>query len=412
MKRRTFIKGLAAVGGVNTFLSGNPLSLTINPAKAANGKAIISIFQRGGCDGLNCVVPYFDGQYYDIRPTIAIDPPESGDNSALDLNGSFGLHPSLSGLHSLYQQGTLAVLPTVHYPNASRSHFQSQHYIESGQRIEESDGWLNRHLQTQTNSASFRAVGFGNSLAQSLRGDETVASLTRLADYHVGLSTQEEALFLQKLPPLYEQEASQVNRRLLNRFGLKVFDDLKLINQVREQEYLPQNNAVYPNSSFGRQLMEVAQLVKSGVGLEAATIDIGGWDTHSNQGSNNGRQANRLADFSQGITAFVTDLGELMNDVVLLSSTEFGRTAHENGSNGTDHGYASTWYAIGGNIQGGIYGEWPGLSEIQLRDGRYLDSTVDYRDVYAEILTSHLSNNNLTSLLPEYSPRNLGLFTS
>lgn len=411
MERRTFIKSLAAIGGVNTFCSGNPLSLTINAAKAADGKSIISIFQRGGCDGLNCVVPYSDGRYYDLRPSIAIDPPESGVNSALDLNGSFGLHPSLSGLHSLYQQGDLAILPTVQYPNASRSHFQSQHYIESGQQRTESDGWLNRHIQTQANSSAFRAVGFGSNLAQSLRGEETVASLTRLANYNIGLDESEQAMYLQRISPLYQQPTTSFNQGLLNRFGIKVFNDLDLLSQIREQEYLPANGAIYGNDNFSQQLMEVAQLIKSGVGLEAATVDIGGWDTHSSQGNANGRQARSLERFSQGITAFVTDLGDLMQDVVLLSATEFGRTAHENGSQGTDHGYASTWYAIGGGIKGGIYGDWPGLALNDLREQRFLDATVDYRDIYADILTEHLSNSELASLLPGFTRQPLGLFT-
>ncbi len=411
MERRTFIKSLAAVAGLNTLCSGSPLSLSIKPAHAANGKSIITVFQRGGCDGLNCVVPYFDGRYYDLRPTIAIQPPESGGiSSALDLNGSFGLHPALNSFHALYQTGRLAIFPTVHYPDASRSHFQSQFYIESAHRVEQSDGWLNRHLQTQSSDAPFRAVGFGNELAQALRGSETAASLTSLQNYHIGLDEAEETLFLQKMRPLYKQQSTSNNESLLNRFGVKVFDDLELIEQVRQVPYVPSNNANYPNSGLGRQLKEIAQLLKLGLGLEAATINSGGWDTHTEQGAGSGRQANALADFSNSINAFISDLGPLMNDVVLLTSTEFGRTAQENGSGGTDHGYASTWYAIGGDLKGGIYGDWPGLASSELRDGRYLDTTVDYRDIYAEILTNHLSNHNLSELLPDHNVTSLGLF--
>ncbi|NTS77121.1 DUF1501 domain-containing protein [Catenovulum sp. SM1970] len=403
---------MMAVAGVNTFLSGSPLSMRINPAHAPEGKTIVSVFQRGGCDGLNCVIPYNEGHYYDMRPTIAIGAPDAPTNAALDLNGQFDLHPALSGLHQLYQAGSLAILPTVHDPNGSRSHFQSQHYIESGQRQSVSDGWLNRHLQTQNSNASFRAVGFGSNLAQSLRSDETVASLTRLANYNIGLDNEEETLLLQRLSPLYQQSASSANQSLLNRFGLRVFNDLDLIGQIRSQDYQPENGAQYPNNNFGNQLREVAQLIKSGVGLEAATVDIGGWDTHSNQGTANGSQARSLTAFSQGIHAFVTDLADYMQDVVLLTSTEFSRPAHENGSRGTDHGYASTWFAIGGGIQGGLFGDWPGLSQNQLRDGRYLDATVDYRDIYAEILTHHLTHNQLASLLPDFTPQTLNLFAN
>ena len=240
---------------------------------------------------------------------------------------------------------------------------------------------------------------------------ETAASLSSLSDYHIGLSEEEESLFLNRVPHLYQQASSSNNRRLLNRFGQKVFTDLEVINMVSAQTYLPDNGAVYSNDGFSQQLRQVAQLIKAGVGLEAATVDIGGWDTHSSQGGANGRQASALSRFSQGITAFVTDLGSLMNDVILLTSTEFGRTAHENGSLGTDHGYASTWFAIGGGVAGGIYGEWPGLGESQLRSGRFLDATIDYRDIYAEVLTQHLSNNQLATLLPNYSPQAVNLFS-
>ena len=412
MKRRHFLRSLLGFAGTNAFLSGNPLSWQINPALAAEGKTLVVVFQRGGCDGLNSVIPYGEARYYELRPSIAIAPPDANNsNAALDLNGHLGLHPSLTGLHNLYQQNRLAVFPTTHYPSGSRSHFQSQFYIESAQRVSESDGWINRHIQSQINNASYRAVGFGNELAQSLRGDETVSSLTRLANFAVGIDSNEEALLVQKVSPLYQQTANSNNKGLLNRFGQKLFSELSLIKDIRATEYIPGNGAVYSSSNFAGQLRDTAQLIKSGVGLEVATVDISGWDTHSNQGGAIGRQASRHQDFAEGIAAFVQDMGQTMDDVVLITSTEFGRTAAENGSQGTDHGYASTWYAIGGGIQGGIYGEWPGLQESDLRDGRYLDSTIDYRNIYAEILTNHLANTDFASILPNFTPTALNMFS-
>lgn len=412
MQRRNFIKAVMGLAGANTFLSGSPLSWQINPAFAAEGKTLVVVFQRGGCDGLNSIIPYTESRYYDLRPTIAIAEPDAQNpNAAIDLDGQFGLHPALSSLQGLYQQNQLAIFPTTHYPNGSRSHFRSQHFIESGRQVDESDGWINRHMQSQSSNAAYRAVGFGSELAQSLRGQETASSLTRLSDFSVGIDSSEEAILLQKVAPLYEQSATSINKQLINRFGKKMFSELSIIEQVRNSGYSPANGANYPNSGFGRQLMETAQLIKAGVGLEVATVNIGGWDTHSNQGGAEGSQARRHKDFADSIAAFVQDLGQGMNDVVLLSSTEFGRTAAENGSAGTDHGYASTWYAIGGGIQGGIYGDWPGLAESDLRDGRFLNSTIDYRNIYAEILQQHMANTDLANVLPGFSPSALNLFT-
>lgn len=412
MKRRNFLSALIAGAGANTFLSGNPLTWQINPALAAEGKTLVVIFQRGGCDGLNSVIPYSEERYYELRPTIAIAPPDANNSdAALDLNGQLGLHPALASLHNLYQQNRLAVFPTTHYPDGSRSHFRSQYYIESGQQVSESDGWINRHMQSQVNNAAYRAVGFGNELSQSLRGDETVSSLTRLDSLSIGIDSNEEALLVQKVSPLYQQSVSGNNKTLLNRFGQKLFSELSFINDIRLTEYMPDNGAVYSlSSNFAGQLKDTAKLIKSGVGLEVATIDIGGWDTHSNQGGANGKQASRHKDFADGIAAFVQDMGQAMDDIVLITSTEFGRTAAENGSQGTDHGYASTWYAIGGGIQGGIYGDWPGLQESDLRDGRFLNATIDYRNIYADVLKNHMANNELATILPNFSPTELNMF--
>jgi uncharacterized protein (DUF1501 family) len=416
MKRRQFIKSLLAVAGTNTLLSGNPLSFNVNTARAAEGKTLIVIFQRGGCDGLNAVIPYTEERYYQLRPTIGIRPPDANDpESAVDINGIFGFHPALAPLLPIYQAGQLAILPTVHYPNASRSHFSGQHFIESGQPQSVSDGWLNRHLQTQSFVSSFRAVGFGDELSQSLRGEATAATLSNLDAFTLGVSQSEQSLLLQRAGQVFNQDAgTSPARQLLHRFGLKVTQDLDLMQQIRNQPYTPANGAVYPSNSFGRSLMQIAQLTKSGIGLELATASIGGWDHHSGQGGGeaNGRQARSHANFAQGIAALYADLGERMQDVVIMTQTEFGRTAAQNGSGGTDHGYASSWYAMGGGIQSGIYGDWPGLDEDQLERGRFLQRTVDYRDIYAEILTNHLRNSELASLLPGHNVQSLGLFNT
>lgn len=416
MKRRNFLKGLLAGAGTATLMSGNPLSFKIRPAHAAEGKTLIVVFQRGGCDGLNVVVPFAEPNYYAMRPTLAIAPPDPNNpNAALNLNGSLGLHPSMSAMHDLFLQGQLAVMPTVHYPNASRSHFSSQHYIETAKTTERNgeqlsdDGWLNRHMQSQIFPAAFRAVSMGRGeIAQSLVGSADAKSISSLADFSVGINEQEEALLLQRINSVYGQTPEALtNHQLLHRFGSQLVNDLGVISQIRDQEYVPDNGAIYPNNSFARDLRQVAQLIKSGVGLELATVNIGGWDTHANQAN---QLPGLLTRFSESIAAFNQDMGGFMNDVVVLTCTEFGRTAHENGSQGTDHGHAASWFAIGGGIQGGIYGQWPGLEEDQLNNGRFLESTLDCHDVYGDIVSQHLLNNDLSTVLPQHNYNPVGLF--
>lgn len=418
MLRRQFIKGLAAFAGVNTFLSGHPFSLEVNTAKASDAKTLVVVFQRGGCDGLNSVIPYFEERYYQVRPNISVGPPDRNNPlAALDIDGRFGFHPGLTRLNDLYKQGNVAILPSVHYENASRSHFAGQHYIESGQMLEESDGWLNRYMQGSGFSSQFRAAGIGHKLDQSLRGDAMAASLTSIDSFNLGTDEAEQSLLISRMKQVYDPSNSgqplSATQKMLHRFGSKVMQDIDIIADIRQQQYIPENGAVYPNSVFGRDLQQVAQLIKAGVGLELATVTIGGWDTHINQGGGiyDGTQSGAHRNYAQSLQAFYQDLGTAMNNVVILSQTEFGRTLVENGSMGTDHGYASTWYVMGAGVKGGIYGEWPGLEEDQLHQGRYLQRTVDYRDVYAAILKNHLQHHQLDSILPGHTVNDLGIFS-
>lgn len=416
MKRRQFIRGMATATATASLFSENPLSLTFRSALAAEGKTLVVVFQRGGCDGLNVVVPYTEPNYYRIRPTIAIPAPDAGKpNSALDLDGHFGLDPNMTGFHQLFQEGALAVMPTTHYDNASRSHFSSQHYIETGKPLSrmgqqpDDDGWLNRHMQTQVLPSSFRAVSMGrNEIAQSLVGAADAKTISNLGDFGLGIDENEQTMLLQRIDQVYNQPAGELtNHQLLQRFGSGLVQDLNVIGQIREQEYIPDNGVVYPGNGLGNDLRQIAQLIKANVGLEIATVSIGGWDTHSNQAN---RLPPNLGRFSDAITAFYRDMGSMMSDVVVLTATEFGRTSYENGSQGTDHGYASSWFAMGGGIQGGIYGDWPGVEDDQLRNGRFLESTIDCHDIYGDILVNHMLNNNLDAVLPGHNYQSLGLF--
>jgi uncharacterized protein (DUF1501 family) len=408
MQRRDFLKYMLSSTVAGSAWFNSNLSGMATAQAATAPKSLIVIFQRGGCDGLNVAVPYGDAAYYSLRPTIAI--PRAGQTGgALDLNGFFGLHPAMTALHKLYQQGNVAVFPAVHYPNASLSHFDSQQFIESGVISKTSNGWLNRHLETSNNSSGMRGVSFGTGIDQALRGNVSVSSFNDLAAFDLDMAVTAEQRMTARLQKIYAQNPhlGGNNGVRIQNAGRTLFADLALVQQLDVNGYKPANGAVYPVNSYGTQLRQAAQLIKSGVGLELATVNLGGWDTHNAQGNQVGYQATMLKTFADGIAALYADLGTAMQDVMILTMTEFGRTAEENGSQGTDHGNAACWFAIGGGVRSGIYGQWPGLAKAQLYKGRYLAHSVDFRDIFGEIASKHLRNTNLASLLPGHNHTSL-----
>ena len=330
MRRRKFLRHFLTLPlAASAFVYGDPFRPGLRIAQAATtGKTVIVVFQRGGCDGINTVVPYRDSEYYRLRPGIAIKRPGSGAGSALNLDGFFGLHPSLAPLHKIYQRGDLAVLPSVQYSNATHSHFDGQNFIESGVISKgRPNGWLNRHLTSFPQTASIRAVSFGQ-LSHMLTGNAPVSTFDDISDF-LDSDLQTSGL-LDTLQRVFNQSvnANDTNRRLLHKHGRLMLDSLDEINSLISNNYTPANGAVYPASNYGKQMMQAAQLIKSGIGLEAATISLGGWDTHSQQGGTAGRQAKAHAEFAAGISALYKDLGSsFMNDVLILTMTEFGRTA-------------------------------------------------------------------------------------
>ncbi len=431
MKRREFL-GKMATGScvLGSYLFPNPLRPRIRLAHASSHKTLVVLFQRGGCDGLNTVIPYQDGDYYALRPTIAIPPPDAANgDSAIDLDGFFGLHPRLAEFEELYDNGDLAILPTVHYPNATRSHFDGQPLIETAAAIPNQglDGWLNRHLATLQDQSLLPAAGFTfgehSGLQDSLKGPVIVSSFRNLINFNLGVSATEEIALTNRLYQIYGQGAdpTRAHSQLIHNFGSALLDDLATINSLNPSTYTPANGAVYPETPLGRQLKQIAQLIKANVGLQVATVDRHGWDTHRDQGNgnSNGLMSIALAEFSQCISAFYKDLGSnqtgsYMQDVILLTMTEFGRTAAENASFGTDHGNASTWFVLGNQVNGGIYlgSGWPGLANDNLHEERDLEHTIDYRDIYGEILTRHFSHSNLGTLLPGHSYSPIGFLSA
>jgi uncharacterized protein (DUF1501 family) len=360
-------------------------------------------------DGLNAVVPYAEQDYYNLRSSIAVPRPGAGGAQpnqapAIDLDGFFALHPALASFKPIYDSGQLAIIHASGSPDNTRSHFDAQDYMESATPGVKSttDGWLNRYLQSNgaTESSPFRGVAMGPTLPRVMQGKASAIAMNNINDFTIRAGSGETG---QAVQGGFEAMYSQTVNDALRGAGKETFDAMKLLKRVNPAQYKPSPDAVYPRGAFGDRLRQIAQLIKSDIGLEIAFTDIGGWDTHANQGSSQGQLATRLTEFAQGLSALHTDLKERADDVVILTMTEFGRTARENGNRGTDHGHASVMFALGGSVKGGkVYGKWPGLKSHQLYEGRDLAITTDFRDVFAEIAKKHLGATVLNAIFPGY----------
>lgn len=369
---------------------------------AGKRKVLVTIFQRGAVDGLNMIVPHGDPEYYKLRRNIAIPQPGQTDG-AVDLDGHFGLHPAMEPLEKLWRSKQLAVVQSTGSPDNTRSHFDAQDYMESGTPGVKStrDGWLNRAVQNSAskNVSPFRAVAMTQSLPRSLYGRAPSVAMTNLSDFSIkaGLYTTD---LKGGFEGIYQQNASDQFAAT----GKETFEAVNFLKRANPRRYRPENGAVYPASQLGRSLEQIAQLIKAGVGLEVAFAETNGWDTHINQGGSRGQLANLLRDFATSIAAFADDLGTRMDDVIVLTMSEFGRTARENGSRGTDHGHGNAMLVLGNSVEGGkVYGEWKGLSNDQLNEGRDLPVTTDFRDVFAEAASKHLGVKALSKLFPNYN---------
>ena len=408
MNRRYFIKSggiaLASFGAMATAPSfvKRALAETMG-APGARRKTLIAIFQRGAVDGLNVVVPYAEHSYYDLRPNIAVAKPNGGAEAALDLDGFFGLHPSLASFKPLWDSKRLAIVHASGSPDNTRSHFDAQDYMESATPGVKStaDGWLNRFLQVKADpqKSLFRAVSMTQNMPRAMQGKASTLAISNLADFNIRAG-QSSASVQGGFEAMYDQAVNDT----LHGTGKETFEAINYLKQVNPGQYKPENGAAYPPNQLGNALRQTAQLIKAGVGLEVAFTDVGGWDTHVNEGNQQGQLSNLLRQFSNAIAALYTDLGQRMDDVVILTMSEFGRTAKENGNRGTDHGHANAMFVLGNTVRGGkVYGDWPGLKNEQLYEGRDLALTTDFRDVFGEIATKHLSAANLKGIFPGYT---------
>ncbi|MBV9609043.1 MAG: DUF1501 domain-containing protein [Acidobacteria bacterium] len=403
--RRVFLKNgalaVVATTAVPSFLARAAYGAATTAG--AGTKRLVVLFQRGAADGLNIVVPHGEAAYYSMRPSIAIPRPNNGRESAIDLDGFFGLHPSLASFKPLWDQKQLAIVHAAGSPDTTRSHFDAQDYMESGTPGVKSteDGWLNRALHNlpEAHATPFRAVALGGTLPRMLAGHEPAVAINNLNDFAVGGRGPAAAPLSNTFEAMYSQSVDTV----LHGTGQETFEAVKMLKSADPARYTPAPGANYPRGRFGDSLRQVAQLVKANLGVEVAFADIGGWDHHVNEGSTQGQLANVLREFSQSIAAFWTDLGDLAQETVLVTMSEFGRTARENGNRGTDHGHANVMFILGGLVKGGkVYGRWPGLDQSQLYEGRDLALTTDFRTVLGEAVYRHLGNKQLEAVFPGF----------
>src|SRR5688572_4005399 len=396
LTRRYFIKS-SAIAMAGFGIAPSWLARAATPA-GAKRKILISIFQRGAADGLNIVVPFSEKRYYEIRPSIAIPAP-GRPNGAIDLDGRFALHPTLQQHKPFWDNGQLAIIQAAGSPDGNRSHFEAQDQMESGTpgRTME-DGWLNRTLEPSTPSTSpLRAVAVGAKMPRTLRGNRNAIAVGDLQQFQArdqGVASILESMY-----------ASTADAQLMAQ-GKGTFDAIKMIDSINRTPYTPANGAQYAGE-FGNALRQIARLIKADAGLEAAFADIGGWDHHTNE---NGQLPGLLTQFGNSLAAFARDMGDRMEDIVLVTMSEFGRTAAESGNNGTDHGHGNVMFVLGGPVNGGrVLGDWPGLQPEQLFQRRDLEVTTDFRGVLGELVRGH-TGRPTDQVFPGYQPASpLGL---
>jgi uncharacterized protein (DUF1501 family) len=389
MSRRVFLKdgGLALV------------SLGFAPAFLARTAAAATAKQRVL---ITMVVPFGERDYYSARPTIAIDRPGAGRDAAIDLDGFFGLHPRLAPLQPLWAARQMAIVHACGSHDGTRSHFDAQDYMESGTPGVKStrDGWLNRYLHASEHGRAtpFRAVALAPQLPRSLQGLAPALAIGQIDRF--GIRDGNGGALL----PSFESEYAAAANSLLRATGREAFNAVKMLKDADPQRYTPSNGAEYPRSAFGEALRQIAQLVKADVGLEVAYAESGNWDHHANEGGATGTLAARLDDLARGIAALTRDLGDRMQDVVVMTMSEFGRAVAENGSRGTDHGHGNAMLIVGGGVRGGmVYGRWPGLAREQRYEGRDLEITTDFRSVFSEVVRGHLGLKDTRPVFPGFA---------
>lgn len=382
--------------------------------EAPGEHALVCVFLRGGADTLNMLVPYGDATYYKVRPHIAIPQPKStkgllSNRNTLRLDDFHGFHPAMKPLLPSFLEGRLAIIQAVGSDNPTGSHFEAQDQMERGESYQQTvgGGWLGRFLRQRLRSdcGPLAATAIGTSIPESLRGAPTATALTSIDQLTLKCPTEDPVAISRTLAALYAADVG-----VLSQPGLTTLKLLQKVERLRKPGYVPSNGAKYPDSSFGKGLREIARLIKAGVGLEVACVDLGGWDTHFFQGGVEGQQAALIAELANGVAAFEKDVFADDRNVTVLVMTEFGRRTYENGSTGTDHGRGFAFFALGSHLNGGkVYGVWPGLEDDQYALGPGgLRITTDYRSVLGELLSA-TRQVDLDKVFPRLVFKPLGL---
>ena len=407
MERKVFLKDTAlalfaaGLGGLPTFIAqAAGTQKILRPYK--KNKTLVCIFQRGAMDGLMAVSPYADPALQQLRPTLYMSPSEK-EGKLIDLDGHFGLHPSLAAIAPFFLDKRLAIVHGVGSPNNTRSHFDAQDYMETGTPFQKGtgSGWLNRAVGLAGHEAAtpFRAVSISSELPRSFYGSNETLAISNLQDFAIQSRGNNFASVnaANSLEALYDATTSD----LLHKTGKESFDAMKMLNPAAIKQYQPSNGAVYPASALGNSLKQIAILVKLQVGMEIAFAECGGWDTHVNQGTINGALARNLKDFADSIAAFWKDMSGYEDEVTVMTMTEFGRTAFQNGTGGTDHGRGSCLFVLGNDVAGGtVYNNIKSLNRDDLEDGRDLPVTTDFRSVFSAVATAHLGIRDQGKLFP------------
>ncbi len=413
--RRDFLRKMGTVGAVGLSLSVLPnwmprMAFAQNP-EDTNGEMLLVVFLRGGIDGLAAVAPVFEGStYYAHRPTQHLKEPGAGEGAGIDLDGQFSLHPSMLPLKDIYDAGDLAFIHATGLTDPTRSHFDAMMQMEFGTPGNKatSDGWLARYLKSTAdrNGSPFRAVGMGHLLPTSLMGGVSALALQSIAEFHMEGRADELQRMQNALAELYTIQAPSDDLDQQARLAFDTFDQM---TTMQTASYIPASGAQYPESEFGMGLQQIAQIAKADVGLEVAAIDVGGWDTHEQQGTFDGTFDYLLRDLAGGLSAFYADMGSRMRNVTVVTMSEFGRTVDENGSAGTDHGHGNFMMLMGGGVNGGqVFTNWPTLAPEALADGD-LAITTDYRDVLAEVVANRLHSTDTDFIFPNFRTTPLGL---
>jgi uncharacterized protein (DUF1501 family) len=425
VSRRGFLKGgglalfgVGLMGGIPSFIAEAAASGKI-VAPYKRKKVLVCIFQRGAMDGLMAVTPFTDSYLQTARPTLFMSAAAAAGGakgaSLIDLDGHFGLHPAMQAFAPLFQQKQLAIVHGIGSPNNTRSHFDAQDYMESGTPFNKgtASGWLNRAVGLLGHDAltPFTAVSMTSAMPRSFYGDHPSVAISNLQDFAIQMKGNPAGANI--AAKSFEDLYDQTSPGLLKETGKESFEAIKMLQNADTRNYRPANNVLYPNSPLGNSLKQVAQLIKMEVGLEVAFAESNGWDTHFNQGTDNGVFARSVTDLSNSIAAFWNDLSACQDDLTVMTMTEFGRTVHQNGTGGTDHGRASCNFIIGNHVNGGrVHGNLKSLAIENLEDGRDLPVTTDFRSVFSEVADRHLRIDNDTVLFPDWKGEKIGVMRS